>query len=81
MEIEATLTLGLDTCGEFESHHCAFKVSDEEIDGIFERAWREGKSYGSGPKTLDDMKIYRHRSGGGVYFCDPNRHIYEALTA
>ena len=81
VEIDHTLTLDFDTCLEFESHHYAFKVSEEEFDGIFERVQREGISYGSGPKTLDDMKINTRRGGRGVYFQDPNGHIFEALTA
>ena len=79
--INDSLTLDFDTLSEFEGHHYAFKVSDEEFDGIFERVKREGLSYGSGPKALDDMKINTRRGGRGIYFQDPNGHIFEALTA
>jgi len=38
-------------------------------------------AYGSGPGSLDDMKINHRRSGRGFYFRDPNGHVLEVLTA
>jgi catechol 2,3-dioxygenase-like lactoylglutathione lyase family enzyme len=62
-------------------HHYAFKVSEEDFDAIFGRIKAEGIAYGSGPPNpIDDMKI-NHRGGGrGVYFRDPDGHIFELLT-
>lgn len=60
--------------------HYAFKVSEEEFEAIFARIRKEGRVYGSGPYSREDMKI-NHRGGGrGVYFCDPNGHVLELLT-
>lgn len=81
VRVNDALTLDFDNCSEFESHHYAFKVSEEEFDQIFRRIQEEGIPYGSGPRALDDMSI-NHRDGGrGVYFRDPNGHILELLTA
>jgi catechol 2,3-dioxygenase-like lactoylglutathione lyase family enzyme len=75
-----SLTMDFDTSTQFESHHYAFKVSEEEFNAIFARIQAEGLRYGSEPNVLDDMKI-NHRGGGrGVYFRDPNGHILELLT-
>ena len=41
----------------------------------------EGVVYGSGPGSLDDLKINRRRGGRGVYFRDPNGHVLEIMTA
>ncbi len=80
VRVNHALTLDFDNCSEFEVHHYAFKVSDAEFDQIFGRIREEGIPYGSGPRTLEDMRI-NHRSGGrGVYFRDPNGHILELLT-
>ena len=81
VKVNDSLTLDFDNRTEFESHHYAFKVSEEEFDEIFGRIRAEGILYGSGPRSLDDMDI-NHRGGGrGVYFLDPNGHVLELLTA
>jgi len=81
VRVNETLTLDFDSDADFKSHHYAFKVSDREFDAIFARIKTEGIAYGSGPMSLDDMKINHRRGGRGCYFCDPNGHVLEILTA
>lgn len=80
VRINDTLVLDFATSTAFEQHHYAFKVSEHEFDAIFERIRGEKISYGSGPRSLEDMKI-NHRGGGrGFYFRDPSGHVLEVLT-
>jgi catechol 2,3-dioxygenase-like lactoylglutathione lyase family enzyme len=81
VRVNDALTLDFADEAGFDSHHYAFKVSEAEFDAMFDRIKAEGIPYGSGPPNpFDDMKI-NHRSGArGVYFRDPNGHIYELLT-
>ena len=81
LRINETLTLDFDTDDGFESHHYAFKVGEREFDDIFGRVKAEGIAYGSGPGSLDDMRINHRRGGRGFYFRDPNGHMMEVLTA
>ncbi|HJT21611.1 MAG TPA: VOC family protein [Nitrospira sp.] len=85
VRINEALTLDFDddyaVTDRFDVHHYAFKVSDAEFDAIFERIRAEGIAYGSGPQSRDDGRINHHNGGRGVYFCDPNGHILELLTA
>ena len=80
VQVNDALTLDFDNAKEFDSHHLAFKVSDNEFDAIFGRIKAEGVSYGSGPFSLDDMKTNSRGGGRGVYFKDPDGHILELLT-
>ena len=82
VRINETLTLDFDDdVDRFDIHHYSFKVSEEEFDAIFGRIQEEGIPYGSEPDALQNMSL-NHRAGGrGVYFCDPNGHITELLTA
>jgi catechol 2,3-dioxygenase-like lactoylglutathione lyase family enzyme len=81
VRINETLTIDFDNWENFERHHYAFKVSDAEFDGIFDRVRGEGLTYGSGPRAAENMEI-NHRNGGrGFYFRDPNGHLLEVLTA
>ncbi|MBK8210517.1 MAG: VOC family protein [Rhodospirillales bacterium] len=74
------LTLDFMNAVDFDSHHYAFKVNDDEFDAIFGRVKAESISYGSGPYRHEDMQI-NHRNGGrGVYFLDRDGHMLEILT-
>ena len=81
VQVNEQLTLDFDERGDFESHHYAYRISDAEFDGIFERVNAEGIAYGSGPRSRADMQINRRRGGRGFYFEDPNGHVLEVLTA
>ena len=80
LKVNSTLTFDFMNKEDFNWHHYAFKVSDEEFDTIFKRVEEEGLDYGSGPRSLDNGEINHDYGGRGVYFKDPNGHILEILT-
>lgn len=81
VKVNERLTLDFADESAFESHHYAFRVSEAEFDEIFDRIRAEGITYGSGPRSPDDMQINRRGGGRGVYFRDPDGHLLELLTA
>ena len=81
VRVNEQLTLDFDNRDKFERHHYAFKVSEAEFDGIFERVRDAGLRYGSGPFSAEDMTINHRHGGRGFYFRDPNGHLLEVLTA
>ena len=81
VRVNETLTLDFDTDTAFESHHYAFKISEEEFDQILARIRLEGIPYGSGPSSSEDMTINHREGGRGFYFKDPGGHLFEVLTA
>ncbi len=80
VKVNDSLTLDFDTNSQFETHHYAFKLSEEEFDEVFARVRAEGIPYGSGPFSAEDGKINRWGGGRGVYFRDPGGHLLELLT-
>ena len=81
VRVNEALTLDFVDSKNVALHHYAFKVSEEEFEAIFARIRQAGMIYGSGPYSRENMKI-NHRGGGrGVYFCEPNGHVLELLTA
>lgn len=74
------LSLDFDERDEFDPHHYAFLVNDEEFDGILRRIQEDGVTYGSGPRQLEDNGINHHHHGRGLYFRDTDGHIWEAIT-
>ncbi|RAM51010.1 MAG: VOC family protein [Hapalosiphonaceae cyanobacterium JJU2] len=80
VHVNDTLTLDFADREEFESHHYAFHVSDEDFDAIFERVKTAGLEYTSDPMHQNKNQI-NHRNGGrGFYFYDPDGHNLELLT-
>jgi catechol 2,3-dioxygenase-like lactoylglutathione lyase family enzyme len=80
VRINETLTLDFDNREQFERHHYAFHVSDEEFDAIFGRIKAAGIVYGSAPWSLEDGQLNNWRGGRGVYFRDLDGHVLELLT-
>jgi catechol 2,3-dioxygenase-like lactoylglutathione lyase family enzyme len=81
VRVNEALTLDFDDRDQFEPHHYAFRISEDEFDAIAARVREEGIPYGSGPRSRSDMQI-NHRNGGrGFYFEDPNGHVLEVMTA
>ena len=81
VKINDSLTMDFDDASDFDRHHYAFKVSEEEFDAMFGRIQEEKIPYGSGPRSSEDMEINHRRSGRGVYFRDPDGHLLELMTA
>ena len=80
VRVNDSLTFLFDDNVSFGSHHYAFHVSDAEFDSIFERIRQARLAYGSAPWSLDDGKLNDWNGGRGLYFKDPNGHIFELMT-
>jgi catechol 2,3-dioxygenase-like lactoylglutathione lyase family enzyme len=66
--------------GEFDSHHYAFLVSEEEFDAAFARISGGGITFFADPACQQPGQIYRSRGRRGTYFRDPDGHLMEILT-
>jgi catechol 2,3-dioxygenase-like lactoylglutathione lyase family enzyme len=74
------VTLDYDQHDEFDSHHYAFAVSDEEFDAAFARISGGGITFFADPACRQPGQIYRSHGRRGTYFRDPNGHLMEILT-
>ena len=80
VKVNDTLALDFDDRENFERHHYAFLVVDQDFDAILGRVKAEGLQYGSGPGSQDDMQINHRHQGRGFYFRDENGHSWEFIT-
>jgi catechol 2,3-dioxygenase-like lactoylglutathione lyase family enzyme len=78
--VNKTLTLLFDDDAKFESHHYAFHVSDREFNAILRRIKKDTVVFGSAPWSLEDGELNDWGGGRGVYFRDPNGHVFELMT-
>lgn len=80
VQVNDTLTFDFANRENFESHHYAFHVSDEEFDAIFARVKEAGLEYSSDPMHQNKGQFNYRKGGRGFYFYDPNGHNLELLT-
>jgi catechol 2,3-dioxygenase-like lactoylglutathione lyase family enzyme len=64
----------------FEGHHLAFRVDDEEFEGILRRLQAKGVPYGDDPRTPDNLQTNHPLAAKGLYFADANGHLFEVMT-
>ena len=70
----------LDRDGDIASQHYAFLVSEDEFEAIFGRIKGRRLSYWADPGQTRKDEINRHDGGRGIYFEDPNGHLFEIIT-
>ncbi|MFI7343015.1 VOC family protein [Streptomyces sp. NPDC050085] len=78
------VSLDYDQVDDFEPHHYAFMVGEEEFDAAFARIQSGGITYYGDPACREIGQIYhsKHVEGRrGTYFRDPSGHLMEILTA
>jgi catechol 2,3-dioxygenase-like lactoylglutathione lyase family enzyme len=76
-----SVTLDFDQHDEFESHHYAFLVSDEEFEAAFARIESRGITFYADPGCRQAGEIYGGKNGRrGTYFRDPNGHLMEIIA-
>ncbi|WP_372350697.1 VOC family protein [Streptomyces sp. KL116D] len=77
------VSLDYDRSDDFEPHHYAFMVGEEEFDAALARIRRSGVTHYGDPACQETGQIYRskHTEGRrGTYFRDPDGHLMEILT-
>lgn len=77
------VSLDYDQADDFEPHHYAFMVGDQDFDASLARVQQGGITHFADPACTEPGEIYRskHVEGRrGTYFRDPNGHLMEILT-
>lgn len=75
--------LDYDRAEDFEPHHYAFLVGEEDFDAALARIQDGGISHYGDPACREIGQVYRSkRTEGqrGTYFRDPDGHLMEILT-
>ena len=80
VEVSNGVTLDYDDDEEPRSQHCAFLVSDEEFDAIFDRVRAAGLAYYADARHRRPDEINHRKDGRGFYFPDPDGHNMEVFT-
>ena len=78
------VSLDYDRAEDFEPHHYAFMVGDEEFDAALARIQQGEIAYYGDPACREVGQVYQSRNvpgRRGTYFRDPDGHLMEILTA
>lgn len=80
LELSNGVTLDYDDAEEFRPHHCAFLVTDDEFDAIFDRVRVAQVTHYADPIHRHAGEINRRNGGRGIYFSGPDGHNMEVFT-
>ena len=70
----------MEKTGDIAIQHYAFLGSESEFDDSFARIKAEGLQYWADPARSKPAEINHHFGGRGLYFEDPNGHLFEIIT-
>ena len=74
------VTLDFVDATDFEVHHCAFLVSEEEFGAALNRMLDKGITFYADFMRKRCGEINHLYGGRGVYFDDPDGHLLELIT-
>lgn len=77
------VSLDYDRVDDFEPHHYAFMVSEQEFDAALDRIRHRGIPHYGDPACQKIGQIYhskRFEGQKGTYFRDPDGHLMEIIT-
>jgi catechol 2,3-dioxygenase-like lactoylglutathione lyase family enzyme len=74
------VTLDYDNATSVQPMHIAFLVDDEVFDGAYRRLLDAGVPTYADPGRRRPGQINLRFGGRGVYFEDPDRHLFELMT-
>jgi catechol 2,3-dioxygenase-like lactoylglutathione lyase family enzyme len=80
VELSNGVTLDYDDADDLRPQHCAFLVTDDEFDAIFERVRAAGVTHYADPNHRHPDAVNRRNGGRGFYFSDPDGHNMEVFT-
>lgn len=80
LQVSNGVTLDYDDADEPVSQHCAFLVTDDEFDAIFERITAAGVTYFADARHQWPGIVNDRNGGRGFYFEDPDGHNMEVFT-
>jgi catechol 2,3-dioxygenase-like lactoylglutathione lyase family enzyme len=75
------VTLDFDNASDIRPMHIAFLVDEATFDACHERLLDRGASTYADPGRSQSGQINQRYGGRGVYFDDPDGHLFELLTA
>lgn len=65
---------------DFETHHCAFLVSEQEFESALARLRKKGVVFYADFMRKKPGEINHLYGGRGVYFDGPDGHLFEIIT-
>jgi len=75
------VTLDFDDARDVRPMHIAFLVDEETFDGAYGRLRAAGVATYADPGRSRPGEVNDRRGGRGVYFDDPDGHLFELMTA
>ena len=70
----------LESDGEIAPQHYAFLIGEDDFDAVFDRIVGRKVEHWADPGRSRPGEINHNDGGRGVYFADPDGHLFEVIT-
>jgi catechol 2,3-dioxygenase-like lactoylglutathione lyase family enzyme len=80
VRVNPSFTIDYLTVENAQAHHLAFDVDPATFDGILARIMKLGVPFGSNPREPQNGRIDHPLCPRGLFFADPNGHLYEVMS-
>lgn len=80
VRVSDTFTIAFVQAGQFAGYHLGFHIGEDDFDPILSQLQAAGVAYGNDPHEPANMRTGHPFGGRGLFFVDPNGHLFEVMT-
>ena len=80
VRVSDTFTIAFVQADQFKSYHLGFHISEDDFEPILRRLQAAGVAYGNDPREPANLRTDHPFGGQGLFFVDPNGHLFEVMT-
>lgn len=80
VRVNDTFSVVFLTTPEVAALHLGFHIAEEDFDGILARLRARGIAFGNDPRDQTNGRTDHPFGGRGLFFLDPDGHLFEVMT-
>jgi catechol 2,3-dioxygenase-like lactoylglutathione lyase family enzyme len=80
VRVNETFTIAFMQVEQVAGYHLGFYIGEDDFDGILSRLQAAGVPYGNDPREATNIRTDHPFGGRGLFFIDPNGHLFEVMT-
>jgi catechol 2,3-dioxygenase-like lactoylglutathione lyase family enzyme len=80
VRVSETFTIAFMQTDQVPGYHLGFHINENDFDGMLSRLQGADVPYGNDPRDTTNMRTDHPFGGRGLFFVDPNGHLFEVMT-
>lgn len=80
VQVSETFTIAFISAEGFTNYHLGFHIGEADFEAVLSQLQAAGVPYGNDPREPANMRTDHPFGGHGLFFVDPNGHLFEVMT-